>query len=280
MSSITCLNELSLALHYATKAVIRWQEVNIIAIILNTRFNREAAFFKIAYILFIMSLKIIKNLTILIVIGEAFKSITLSLNFILNLYSGIRGKLIKPLGNTAAPPLYNKTTSRPPPLPPLIKLPLQSRVEALETKNEKLKQQNKELNKEFTNIYNCLFLELYKDIDRVEGVVNFILEGQVHEELLKVIKNVIIKEIMTRLANRYNSPCTRVASAVANIPQDKRLIASPPAPVTPISLIALIAIGTVSQPVVVLPKSTIRAIGAFGIKQQLALIIVSTDAEP
>lgn len=30
-----------------------------------------------------MSLKIIKNLTILIVIGEAFKSITLSLNFIL-----------------------------------------------------------------------------------------------------------------------------------------------------------------------------------------------------
>ncbi|KAJ0149913.1 hypothetical protein HZ326_7589 [Fusarium oxysporum f. sp. albedinis] len=85
---------------------------------------------------------------------------------------------------------------------------------------------------------------------------------------------------MTRLANRYNSPCTRVASAVANIPQDKRLIASPPAPVTPISLIALIAIGTVSQPVVVLPKSTIRAIGAFGIKQQLALIIVSTDAEP
>ncbi|QKD50430.2 uncharacterized protein FOBCDRAFT_237454 [Fusarium oxysporum Fo47] len=94
---------------------------------------------------------------------------------------------------------------------------------------------------------------------------------------LEVIKNVIIKEIMTRLAN---SPCTRVASAVANIPQDKRLIASPPAPVTPISLIALIAIGTVSQPVVVLPKSTIRAIGAFGIKRQLALIIVSTDAEP
>lgn len=89
------------------------------------------------------------------------------------MYSGIRGKLIKPLGNTAAPPLYNKTTSRPPPLPPLIKLPrkkhpcqdtktqfdditllwaklhaikeVQSRVEALETKNEKLKQQNKEL---------------------------------------------------------------------------------------------------------------------------------------
>ncbi|EGU85566.1 hypothetical protein FOXB_03916 [Fusarium oxysporum f. sp. conglutinans Fo5176] len=101
-------------------------------------------------------------------------------------------------------------------------------------------------------------------------------EGQVREELLKVIKNVSIKEIMTRLAN---SPCTRVASAVANIPQDKRLIASPPAPFTPISLIALIAIGTVSQPVVVLPKSTIRAISAFGINQQLALIIVSTDAE-
>ncbi|KAK2132206.1 hypothetical protein NOF04DRAFT_1233388, partial [Fusarium oxysporum II5] len=102
-------------------------------------------------------------------------------------------------------------------------------------------------------------------------------EGQVREELLKVIKNVIIKEIITRLAN---SPCTRVASAVANIPQDKRLIASPPAPFTPISPIALIAIGTVSQPVVVLPKSTIRAISAFGIKKQLALIIVSTDAEP
>ncbi|KAM5526637.1 hypothetical protein FOXYSP1_20975 [Fusarium oxysporum f. sp. phaseoli] len=84
---------------------------------------------------------------------------------------------------------------------------------------------------------------------------------------------------MTRLANS-NSPCTRVASAVANIPQDKRLIASPPAPFTPISLIALIAIGTVSQPVVVLPKSTIRAISAFGINQQLALIIVPTDAEP
>ncbi|KAI3589059.1 hypothetical protein IWW34DRAFT_798833 [Fusarium oxysporum f. sp. albedinis] len=111
----------------------------------------------------------------------------------------------------------------------------------------------------------------------ISPVYTAALEGQVHEELLKVIKNVIIKEIMTRLAN---SPCTRVASAVANIPQDKRLIASPPAPVTPISLIALIAIGTVSQPVVVLPKSTIRAIGAFGIKQQLALIIVSTDAEP
>ncbi|KAH7267843.1 uncharacterized protein BKA55DRAFT_590158 [Fusarium redolens] len=102
-------------------------------------------------------------------------------------------------------------------------------------------------------------------------------EGQVREELLKVIKNVIIKEIMTRLAN---SPCTRVASAVANIPQDKRLIALPPAPFTPISLIALIAIGTVSQPVVVLTKSTIRLISAFGINQQLALILVLTDAEP
>ncbi|KAH7213213.1 hypothetical protein DER44DRAFT_808681 [Fusarium oxysporum] len=103
-------------------------------------------------------------------------------------------------------------------------------------------------------------------------------EGQVRKELLKVIKNVSIKEIDYDAAGEQR-PCTRVASAVANIPQDKRLIASPPAPFTPISLIALIAIGTVSQPVVVLPKSTIRAISAFGINQQLALIIVSTDAE-
>ncbi|KNB04436.1 hypothetical protein FOXG_06544 [Fusarium oxysporum f. sp. lycopersici 4287] len=176
---------------------------------------------------------------------------------------------------------------------------VQSRVEALETENEKLKQQNKELvegmdklqerydalehrfaaldskNEEFADTYDCSFSELREDMDRLEGVVDFVQEGQVREESLEVIKNVVVKEIMTRLANGRNSHCTRVASAVADGPQDERLIASPPAPFTSISLIALIAIGIVSQPVVVLPKSTVRSISAFGVNQQSALIIAS-----
>ncbi|KAL5603649.1 hypothetical protein FOVSG1_006399 [Fusarium oxysporum f. sp. vasinfectum] len=166
---------------------------------------------------------------------------------------------------------------------------VQSRVEALETENEKLKQQNKELvegmdklqerydalehrfaaldskNEEFADTYDCSFSELREDMDRLEGVVDFVQEGQVREESLEVIKNVVVKEIMTRLANggaclgppieghhrpcqRRNSPCTRVASAVADGPQDERLIASPPAPFTSTSLIALIAIGIVPNP--------------------------------
>jgi hypothetical protein len=38
-------------------------------------------------------------------------------------------------------------------------------------------------------------------MDRLEGVVDFVQEGQVREESLEVIKNVVVKEIMTRLAN-------------------------------------------------------------------------------
>ncbi|KAF5265616.1 hypothetical protein FOXYS1_3566 [Fusarium oxysporum] len=102
---------------------------------------------------------------------------------------------------------------------------VQSRVEALETENEKLKQQNKELvegmdklqerydalehlfavldskNEEFADTYDCSFSELREDMDRLEGVVNFVQEGQVGEESLKVIKDVVVQEIMTRLAN-------------------------------------------------------------------------------
>jgi hypothetical protein len=102
---------------------------------------------------------------------------------------------------------------------------VQSRVEALETENEKLKQQNKELvegmdklqerydalehrfaaldskNEEFADTYDCSFSELREDMDRLEGVVDFVQEGQVREESLEVIKNVVVKEIMTRLAN-------------------------------------------------------------------------------
>ncbi|EXM15605.1 hypothetical protein RAB80_017604 [Fusarium oxysporum f. sp. vasinfectum] len=74
-----------------------------------------------------------------------------------------------------------------------------------------------------------------------------------------------------------NSPYTRVASTVADGSQDKRLIVSLQHP--SISLIALI-IGIVIQPVVVLPKSTVRSISALGVNQQSALIIASTDADP
>jgi hypothetical protein len=181
---------------------------------------------------------------------------------IASLYGGIGGKLIEPSDDTAAPPSYDETTSRPPPPPPPIEFPskkrprqdteterdditllwaelraikdvqsrvdikkVQSRVEALETENEKLKQQNKELvegmdklqerydalehcfaaldskNEEFADTYDCSFSELREDMDRLEGVVDFVQEGQVREESLEVIKNVVVKEIMTRLAN-------------------------------------------------------------------------------
>ncbi|EXL64283.1 hypothetical protein FOPG_19450 [Fusarium oxysporum f. sp. conglutinans race 2 54008] len=144
---------------------------------------------------------------------------------------------------------------------------VQSRVEALETENEKLKQQNKELvegmdklqerydalehrfavldskNEEFADTCDCSFSELREDMDSLEGVVNFVQEGQVGEESLKLIKDVVVQEIMTRLANGgaclgppieghhrpcqgRNSPYTRVASTVADGPQDERLIAS------------------------------------------------------
>ncbi|KAI8396349.1 hypothetical protein AU210_015721 [Fusarium oxysporum f. sp. radicis-cucumerinum] len=102
---------------------------------------------------------------------------------------------------------------------------VQSRVEALETENEKLKQQNKELvegmdklqerydalehrfavldskNEEFADTCDCSFSELREDMDSLEGVVNFVKEGQVGEESLKLIKDVVVQEIMTRLAN-------------------------------------------------------------------------------
>ncbi|SCO87580.1 uncharacterized protein FRV6_11707 [Fusarium oxysporum] len=180
---------------------------------------------------------------------------------IASMYGGIGGKLIDFSAETAPPP-YEETASSPPPPPPPIELPskkrprqdtdperdditllwaelraikevqsrvdvkeVQSRVEALETENEKLKQQNKELvegmdklqerydalehrfavldseNEEFADTYDCSFSELREDMDRLEGVVNFVQEGQVGEESLKVIKDVVVQEIMTRLAN-------------------------------------------------------------------------------
>ncbi|WZH50378.1 hypothetical protein QYS62_011622 [Fusarium acuminatum] len=102
---------------------------------------------------------------------------------------------------------------------------VQSRVEALETENKKLKQQNKELvegmnklqeqygalencfaaldskNEDFADTYDCSFSELREDMDRLEGFVGYVQEGQVKEESLEVIKKVVVEEIMTRLAN-------------------------------------------------------------------------------
>ncbi|KAL5583698.1 hypothetical protein FOVSG1_015049 [Fusarium oxysporum f. sp. vasinfectum] len=102
---------------------------------------------------------------------------------------------------------------------------VQSRVEALETENEKLKQQNKELvegmdklqerydalehrfaaldskNEEFADTYDCELAEIRDEMGSLEAVVDFVQEGQVREESLEVIKNVVVKEIMTRLAN-------------------------------------------------------------------------------
>ncbi|KAF5265615.1 hypothetical protein FOXYS1_3565 [Fusarium oxysporum] len=84
-------------------------------------------------------------------------------------------------------------------------------------------------------------------------------------------------EVLDSHDSGRNSPYTRVASTVADGPQDERLIAS--LQHSSISLIALI-IGIITQPVVVLPKSTVRSISALGVNQQSALIIASTDADP
>ncbi|KAI1025264.1 hypothetical protein LB504_009983 [Fusarium proliferatum] len=166
--------------------------------------------------------------------------------------------------DTAPPPSYQETTSSPPPPPPPIqpaskKRPrqdtntdterddisllwgelraikeaqsrvdvkqVQSRVEALETENQKLKQQNKELaqslvnlqerydaledrlaaldskNDDFADAYDGSLAELRDDMDRIGGVVDFVHEGEVDEESLRVIKEAVVHEIMTRLAN-------------------------------------------------------------------------------
>ncbi|KAF5578444.1 hypothetical protein FPCIR_11576 [Fusarium pseudocircinatum] len=102
---------------------------------------------------------------------------------------------------------------------------VQSRVESLETENLKLKQQNKELaqslvnlqerydaledrfaaldskNDELADTYDLAFSDLGENMDRLEGVVDFVHEGGVRDESLKVIKDAVVQEIMTRLAN-------------------------------------------------------------------------------
>ncbi|KAF5714092.1 hypothetical protein FMUND_7594 [Fusarium mundagurra] len=166
--------------------------------------------------------------------------------------------------DTAPPPSYQETTSSPPPPPPPIQQPaskkrprqdtdadterdisllwgelraikeaqsrvdvkqVQGRVEALETENQKLKQQNKELaqslvnlqerydaledrfaaldskNDELADSYDCAFSDVRENMDRLEGVVDFVHEGGVRDESLKVIKEAVVQEIMTRLAN-------------------------------------------------------------------------------
>lgn len=98
----------------------------------------------------------------------------------------------------------------------------QTRAEA---ENEKLKQQNKELvkgmdklqekydaldnrlaaldekNEEFADTYDCELTELGDEIDNLKEVILFIQEGQVSEESLAVIKDVVVEEMSRRLAN-------------------------------------------------------------------------------
>ncbi|KAM0199349.1 hypothetical protein ACHAQI_012038 [Fusarium lateritium] len=98
----------------------------------------------------------------------------------------------------------------------------QSRVEA---ENEKLKQQNSELvgainklqerydaledhlavldskNEEFADTYQCELTELHDEVDNLDEVVKFVQEGQVSEESLELIKNLVVEELMRRLAN-------------------------------------------------------------------------------
>ncbi|RBQ72075.1 hypothetical protein FVER14953_14022 [Fusarium verticillioides] len=166
--------------------------------------------------------------------------------------------------DTAPPPSYQETTTSSPP-PPLIQQPaskkrprqdtntdterddisllwgelraikeaqsrvdvkqVQGRVEALETENQKLKEQNKELaqslvsllerydaledrfaaldskNDELAETYDLAFADLGENMDRLEGVIDFVHEGGVRDESLNVIKDAVVQEIMTRLAN-------------------------------------------------------------------------------
>lgn len=102
---------------------------------------------------------------------------------------------------------------------------VQGRVEALEAENQKLKEQNKELaqslvnlqerydaledrfaaldykNDELAETYDLAFSDLGENMERLEGVVDFVHEGGVRDESLKVIKDAVVQEIMTRLAN-------------------------------------------------------------------------------
>jgi hypothetical protein len=67
---------------------------------------------------------------------------------------------------------------------------LDNRLAALDTKND-----------EFADTYDCELTELGDEIDNLKEVILFIQEGQVSEESLAVIKDVVVEEMSRRLAN-------------------------------------------------------------------------------
>lgn len=173
-----------------------------------------------------------------------------------SMYGGLGAKLIDLSVQTALPPPAYDDTDPPPP-PPIDcnynkKRPRQDsqsprssdialiwdelrslketrcrdqvRIEALETENKRLRQENEELvrgmdtmrercnaledgfevlNKStegFMDTYDNELTELRDDIHSLEGMVNFLQEGQVSDETAKRIKDAVVKDITTRLS--------------------------------------------------------------------------------
>ncbi|CEI66198.1 hypothetical protein FVEN_g4404 [Fusarium venenatum] len=185
---------------------------------------------------------------------KSFRSLRYNLA---SMYGGLGAKLVHLLAQTALPPPAYDEAGSPPPPPPIDcshtkKRPRQDsqssrdsdialiwdelralketrgrdreQIEALETENKRLRQENEELvrgmdkmrerctaleddfgvlNKStegFMDTYDNELTELRDDIHTLEGIVNFIQEGQVSDESVKKIKDAVVKDITTRLS--------------------------------------------------------------------------------
>jgi hypothetical protein len=174
-----------------------------------------------------------------------------------SMYGGVGAKLVDLSVPTAIPPPAYDQTEPPPPPPPIDcnhskKRPRQDsqsprdsdialiwdelrilketrgrdreQIEALETENKRLRQENEELvrgmgkirerctaledgfevlnrsTEGFMDTYDNELTELRDDIHSLEGIVNFIQEGQVSDESVKRIKDAVVKDITTRLS--------------------------------------------------------------------------------
>jgi hypothetical protein len=172
-----------------------------------------------------------------------------------SMYGGLGAKLVDLSAQTALPPPAYHETEPPPPPPPIDcghtkKRPRQDsqsrdsdialiwdelralkesrgrdkeQIQALETENKRLRQENEELvrgmdkirerctaledsfevlnrsTEGFMDTYDNELTELRDDIHTLEGIVNFIQEGQVSDESVKKIKDAVVKDITTRL---------------------------------------------------------------------------------
>jgi archaellum component FlaC len=200
-----------------------------------------------------------------------FKSFRSSQFQLASMYSGSGAKLVNLTVDTSLPPSYDEVDAPPPPPPidhknkrkrprqdsqterendiALVWIELKNmkatialgekRIEALETENMKLRQENKDLcqgmdelrerctafetsqkdltysfevletdaekfketaTEDLLDTYDNELMELREDIRAMEEAVKFIQEGQVSDESVKKIKDAVVQDITTRLA--------------------------------------------------------------------------------